>query len=402
MIAQHLRKDTPDADWAEFMLFHSQRMGPYLAELPRRSGHDATLDSAIKVAAASLRWRFANQSSTEEPEENILALYSDTLRKLQVALHDPKTSKSPDTLCTTVLLSLFETLRNKKQNAYMQHASAASALIQHRGPQGFTTDYEKNLLISQVALIMGHAYLRGTRMFLEDDAWQDVMESCITDTTDLSDRDRRLMTFGMISVCFPGLMREVAEFCQQLIYDAAAHEALLRRVEKHRNRLQHWSSRFGRYLFTPIYADGSALEIIQEGEERLPGKVVDVFCSYEGYLLIANRLHVALGGDLASLLETQSREVALDYIGDDTSDKPIAHGVLCNGAQSAAVVMCKLTATSILNTSVEWSEFAKAQEQKGPCCRQCRMASADMLLRWLQSVGFAVQESTPSPSSTES
>lgn len=81
----------------------------YVFGLPRRTGHEPALDTAIKCVASILRRRRSSRDpSADGPPPGALAQYGDALRRLQDALNDTGRSRSAETLGATILLLLFE------------------------------------------------------------------------------------------------------------------------------------------------------------------------------------------------------------------------------------------------------------------------------------------------------
>lgn len=93
-----------------FLLSLSERMNPYVFDLPSRAGHSELLDSIVKCVSAALRW---HSSSSTEPNgralpATLLQLYGNGVRMLRQALDDPLRSRDAEVLCATQLLCVFE------------------------------------------------------------------------------------------------------------------------------------------------------------------------------------------------------------------------------------------------------------------------------------------------------
>ena len=84
----------------------------YLSYLPSRYGQATCLDDAAHCAIARVR-HFA-LTPTEPLSRNILSLYSKALLSLQAALNDPVLCLSPDVLCATQILSIYEVVAQAK------------------------------------------------------------------------------------------------------------------------------------------------------------------------------------------------------------------------------------------------------------------------------------------------
>lgn len=90
------------------------RMKAYLFELPARVGHNEALDSAVACVAAALRLRHGLQIGDASFTQYTIRLYGQALRMLQRALQDTRTSCSPEILCATELLCVFEVSNSYK------------------------------------------------------------------------------------------------------------------------------------------------------------------------------------------------------------------------------------------------------------------------------------------------
>jgi hypothetical protein len=77
--------------------------GPFLKDLPRRLGHSAALDAAVKVLAASYPYFYGRVVPRD-----VLIKYGKALRTLREALNDPAEIRSPDTLCAIYLISICQ------------------------------------------------------------------------------------------------------------------------------------------------------------------------------------------------------------------------------------------------------------------------------------------------------
>lgn len=152
------------------MLSFCQRLEAFIFALPMRAGHIPILDSAVACVAAGLRWRVATKAQEPMLKRIALNLYGNTLNGLQPALKNPDESLSSETLCTTQLLFLFEvkphelqqallktnqdyqTLSRDNRTALVYHAAGASRIIEHRGPERFTSPFDRSLLIAHAPI----------------------------------------------------------------------------------------------------------------------------------------------------------------------------------------------------------------------------------------------------------
>ncbi|KAJ6783688.1 hypothetical protein PWT90_08046 [Aphanocladium album] len=252
----------------------SQRMASYVFELPSRVGYNAAPDTAISCVAAALRWRSSLRHFGAASSEDFLLLYGKALQAIQRSIEDTEQCIAAETLAATELLCMFEALVRETKRPSTQHAAGVYQLIQHRGTERFTTDFEKSLLAAYVSVILIDAYYGGRRLFLEEPEWQSVLQSCIVADPKVGDRV--------------------------------------------------WAN----HVFHPFNTDGSLVREIKYGEQHNWGKMLEQLCIYEAFLVVFNRLHVALRGRNASDVEEQSQRIAKNMLGDGVKpDSKTADGV---------------------------------------------------------------------------
>ena len=79
--------------------------GPFLEDIPRRLGANESLDAAVEVLlAAHMGFRTPQRQSTEL----CLSKYGRALKALQYCLANPEKAQSSETLCSTMLLLIYE------------------------------------------------------------------------------------------------------------------------------------------------------------------------------------------------------------------------------------------------------------------------------------------------------
>lgn len=159
----------------------SCRQWSYFEHLYSRYGHSACLDDAIRCLIMVAHDLVA--PSSRSSSDVILRQYGTALKSLQRAINDPDGWANPDTLCATHMLQLFsvslpshhvfpslpslheilisnmpsQVLYPAACNAHTwsHHLSGCMRMMQLKGPHDFKTDYEKALLITFAASIVG-------------------------------------------------------------------------------------------------------------------------------------------------------------------------------------------------------------------------------------------------------
>ena len=148
---------------------------PWFQDVGGYIGAKVTLDSAItSLILQMLGRRFNNHGMISESH----LLYGRSLRALQHALNSKTEWKATETLCTTVMLCHFEVYTPSCYCArdsdffkmfagtgnalsWMKHADALSLLIEKRGPEAYTNDWDLSIFNASRTIIV-----RSTKLFL--------------------------------------------------------------------------------------------------------------------------------------------------------------------------------------------------------------------------------------------
>ncbi|KAB5570190.1 hypothetical protein GE09DRAFT_698513 [Coniochaeta sp. 2T2.1] len=146
---------------------------PWFKDVPERLGHKVTLDSAMAAFTLHLLGK-AKQDDVLIGESR--AIYGQALVTLQRTLNHPAEWKSSETLCATMILSLFELFAGTKDaSSWMKHAAGVSWLLQQRGPEAHRDDWDRSMLVSFRNIIIMHALFSGQDCFLARRAWQKLL-----------------------------------------------------------------------------------------------------------------------------------------------------------------------------------------------------------------------------------
>lgn len=386
-------------DGLNITLSISHRVASYLFELPVRVGHCAALDGAVACVAAALRWRHGKTSAEDAlSTPHVLALYGRALQALRRALDDGDRVASPEVLCATELLCIFEALARNEMTAYYQHAAGAAKLIQHRGATRFTTEFEKSLLAARFPSLIVESFFRGEHLFLAQDKWQRALQRCISCSPTAPDRSEIAISLYQIIALIPGLLADAKSLLQRRAAAPAPRAALLRRARGLRTRLLQWHACWGARLFDPPPAAR-----ILPGEEGRDGKMLDLLCIYETFLMDCNRLCVALAASEDGVLEQDSLRLAAAMTagwrvgagaGEKGAVRALAHGVYGNSIQAPIIAQCLGVAAIVLDTADEW---AAAIRQRAEGEARDGMLDPRIFLHWLGRLGFGVKQKQPIP-----
>lgn len=116
--------------------------------VPSRIGNNQTLDAAISCLVQGYHSLIRQWPIDRKPQDD--DAYLNALRKLQLSLDDPRERNSAETLCGALVLATYEFFRSKSPGdiQWLAHAGGAAAMLQARGPNAFTTDFEQSLLLA--------------------------------------------------------------------------------------------------------------------------------------------------------------------------------------------------------------------------------------------------------------
>ncbi|KJR87879.1 uncharacterized protein SPSK_07234 [Sporothrix schenckii 1099-18] len=150
--------------------------GSWFRSVPARLGRKVTLDSAVCALAMHL---LGKSRGNEVMVVQSRHLYGQSLEALQAALNHPVEWRSSETLCTTMVMCLFELFADTSGNSsgWLQHSSAVSSLMQHRGTDGFVEAWDRAMLFSFRSIIIMNALFTGRDCFLAEKKWQRLLKS---------------------------------------------------------------------------------------------------------------------------------------------------------------------------------------------------------------------------------
>ncbi|CAK7272489.1 hypothetical protein SEPCBS57363_005155 [Sporothrix epigloea] len=150
--------------------------GSWFNQVPDRLGRKLTLDSAVCSFAMHLLGKSRGDKVLVMQSRQ---LYGQSLAALQAALNHPVEWRSSETLCTTMVMCLYELFADtsKASTGWLQHSSAVASLIQHRGVSGFVEHWDKAMFFSFRSIIIMNAFFTGRDCFLAKKKWQRLLFS---------------------------------------------------------------------------------------------------------------------------------------------------------------------------------------------------------------------------------
>ncbi|KAK5988892.1 hypothetical protein PT974_10389 [Cladobotryum mycophilum] len=173
----------------------------YLTHVPGRYGQSHALASAVEcVSARAHQWLIAPHQPVSS---EIIVLYLRALKAVQAALENPHTNMQPEVLCATELLGIYELFSTSTEQRWASHSSGSTALIKLRGPDRYTSDFEKGLLASHIGQIFHQSLNTNESCFLHDGPWQLVLRSIATNDGPFSDRSERVISLWQSACHLP-------------------------------------------------------------------------------------------------------------------------------------------------------------------------------------------------------
>ncbi|CAK7230189.1 hypothetical protein SCUCBS95973_007488 [Sporothrix curviconia] len=145
--------------------------GSWFNQVPGRLGRKVTLDSAVCSFAMHLLGKSRGDDVLVMQSRQ---LYGQSLVALQAALNHPTEWRSSETLCTAMVMCLFELFADtaKTSQGWLQHSSAVAHLIQHRGVGGFVEHWDRAMFFSFRSIIIMNSFFTGRDCFLAKKKWQ--------------------------------------------------------------------------------------------------------------------------------------------------------------------------------------------------------------------------------------
>ncbi|KAI1497967.1 hypothetical protein F5X99DRAFT_420982 [Biscogniauxia marginata] len=283
----------------------ARRKPSYLEFVPGRYGHSSCLDDAVRCVATRARRVLGPSGQASDRVE--LLQYGAALHSLQIAVNDPGgTWKSPDVLCAIQVLSLFEIMHSSHGLGWSQHISGAAHLIRLRGPESFSSDFEKTLLLACTSPLIYECLIKGEACYLEEEPWQGLLRSLATSEDPFSPRSKLNISMSCHLARMPGLLREVGVAVeeQESIADDADLEPLRSRIRTLRKDLLQWRAGYDSALLRAAAAarDTKPTSPAPDGEDLR----AELLGTCYGLSSLAARMLSAVSMDSVEILEDEA------------------------------------------------------------------------------------------------
>lgn len=118
-------------------------MRKWLSFIPSRLGTSKVLDDAVHCLASHYVGKLSGQYQVVRRARQA---YGKALLSLRQAISDPEQGVSSNTLCATMVLSLYELFSCTKKDAWVKHAGGAGRLIQIRGSARHMNEFDRVML----------------------------------------------------------------------------------------------------------------------------------------------------------------------------------------------------------------------------------------------------------------
>ncbi|KAL7929787.1 hypothetical protein V8C35DRAFT_314791 [Trichoderma chlorosporum] len=280
------------------------RQWSYFSFIPPRFGHVAALDDAfqclITIAHSFLVPNY-RQSDTV-----ILQRYGKALQSLQKAVDEPNNRYSAEILCATGMLSIFELLNSPNGQLWYHHIAGASQIIQFRGPERFSSDFDIALLLSMGYPICSEALLSNKVCFLDDPKWIQVINNAIDNHEVFTDRSPLGIRLLALMVKVPCLAKKTYNIVtMQHSPQAGDSDVLAAKVRILRSNVAIWRREFNMILIHSTNTPQKDGKIDTDKRYELLGVALII-------QILASRMIVCISPSDRGLLEEEVQSFAFE------------------------------------------------------------------------------------------
>ncbi|KAF4340719.1 hypothetical protein FBEOM_5358 [Fusarium beomiforme] len=149
----------------------------WLDFVPARYAESRLLQAAVDCTLARAHRSLHPDSGISETA--VVKLYLKALSQLQEALGDKLERRwaRADVLCAIKILAFYEFLQFSQSAQWLHHIAGARKLMRLRGPENYSTDFEQQMLMSQIGTIFHESMSIGEDCFLEELKWKALLSS---------------------------------------------------------------------------------------------------------------------------------------------------------------------------------------------------------------------------------
>ena len=260
-----------------------------------------------------------NMPGSSTPDEGaVTRLYVKALHSLQAALNSHRSSKAAETLCSVMLLRIYELMcPSDKACDVSKHVSGAAQLIQHRGPEAFKTDFERELLTANAGPIVTAFLMNNETCFLAEPRWTEVFKEAIQ-----ADNSYCVQS-GLAADLWETLVM-CPELCQAVTYIICSGHAIsdeerqdvIQQIQSYRRRLQDWHITYQQNLSNNATKSHRSLMSVNDNVKRCSGLKMrhEVYATFLSCLILGDRLLYALAPCQFQYLEVEAQELSQEIV----------------------------------------------------------------------------------------
>ncbi|PTB37944.1 hypothetical protein M441DRAFT_173355 [Trichoderma asperellum CBS 433.97] len=261
--------------------FFKGRNWSYFQYIPLHYQQNVLIRSATDCVLARVRWLLAPDD--RKWEFLALSCYSRALSKLQDAIHSTSQHITAEVLCATLTLGLYELLNPSREDAWMKHTAGATYIIKLRGPQNYTSEFEKCLFMGHVGPMATEAILNNETCFLDHPAWKATLLSIITDDPLVPERSTMVISIVLIFVTIPTLFKRFTDvICHKPDEPLQIIKELISRAQELRVSLQGWYHKY-------IQPSGVSINDLASGNMYYDALIIYYIC-----MIYSSRLNTCI------------------------------------------------------------------------------------------------------------
>jgi hypothetical protein len=353
----------------------------FLNYLPSRYGKIQELTDATECLIARLKCNLPGTTILDQ--DNMSRIYLKALQSLQQALSNENSSKSAETLCSVMLLRLYELMGNNETQSEeaSQHVIGAAQIIQYRGPDAFESDFERELLTANAGPIVMSCLMNNQTCFLAEPRWVEVFKRAIRTDKSACVQSGLASELWETLVVGPNLFQAVTYIiCSGQPSTEQERQQLIQHIQLFRIGLLDWYASFQAKLSSPRGSPPPST--VNENVKLCAGafRRHEVYATYLSCLILKNRLLYALSPQEFHNLEAEAQALS-DEILDLESRGRVGHDSLQEGLFRVQTVW---NAKATQRTRELWQS---CQEQD---LGETGVIGRDLFVEWCQELGRKV------------
>ncbi|RFU27897.1 hypothetical protein B7463_g8446, partial [Scytalidium lignicola] len=143
----------------------------WLSQVPEHLGHNSALDSAVSCLGLHIS---GLTSGSKDLVGESRRLYGRALSNLQRSISSRDAGLSSETLCATMMLSLYELFACTEDSSWVKHSGGAGQLIKLRGPKRHKSGFDRDMFNAFKGVIVLKSIATETSCFLDNPKWESI------------------------------------------------------------------------------------------------------------------------------------------------------------------------------------------------------------------------------------